>query len=272
MGFRLLGVSKARQAASKYEEVPKGYLAVYVGEKMKRFIIPIGYLNQPSFQDLLSQAEEEFGYHHPMGGLTIPCREDIGRGKKQLEADADGHVEVGPPTEVYGRRKKRVKGIIRKENSVRKGVEGNKNEQLSCRGNMDIRRVGNQGEVPISMVSDIIGPHSRSLWMEDTHRKYNGEHGKKIEWTLLQKVQAYNQLEKGDEISPALIEAIEDSQRTMLPQSGAWMNSARFWNKKSQKQIVIPVFCNIDPSNVRNKAGSYEQAFAKHEGLPRIVL
>ncbi|KAL2329038.1 hypothetical protein Fmac_022465 [Flemingia macrophylla] len=77
MGFRLLGVRRAKQAASKGEEVPKGYLAVYVGEKMKRFIIPIGYLNQPSFQDLLSKAEEEFGYNHPMGGLTIPCREDV---------------------------------------------------------------------------------------------------------------------------------------------------------------------------------------------------
>ncbi|KAF7841096.1 Auxin-induced protein X10A [Senna tora] len=62
--------------ALKSVEVPKGYVAVYVGEKMKRFVIPISYLNQPSFQDLLSQAEEEFGFHHPMGGLTIPCKED----------------------------------------------------------------------------------------------------------------------------------------------------------------------------------------------------
>jgi len=81
MGFRLPGIRRASssvsQVASKSAgEVPKGYLAVYVGEKMKRFVIPISYLNQPSFQDFLSQAEEEFGYDHPMGGLTIPCRED----------------------------------------------------------------------------------------------------------------------------------------------------------------------------------------------------
>jgi len=54
-------------------DVPKGHLAVYVGEKMKRFLIPVSYLNQSSFQDLLGQAEEEFGYNHPMGGLKIPC-------------------------------------------------------------------------------------------------------------------------------------------------------------------------------------------------------
>ncbi|CAN7124814.1 unnamed protein product, partial [Brassica rapa subsp. narinosa] len=33
-------------------------------------------LNQLSFQALLSKSEEEFGFDHPMGGLTIPCPED----------------------------------------------------------------------------------------------------------------------------------------------------------------------------------------------------
>ncbi|KAF8377846.1 hypothetical protein HHK36_031232 [Tetracentron sinense] len=57
-------------------DVPKGHFAVYVGENMKRrFVVPISFLNHPSFQDLLTRAEEEFGYNHPMGGLTIPCKE-----------------------------------------------------------------------------------------------------------------------------------------------------------------------------------------------------
>ena len=81
MGFRLPAIRrasfKASQVASIFAQVPKGYLAVYVGEKQKRFVIPISYLNQPSFQELLSQAEEEFGYDHPMGGLTIPCSENV---------------------------------------------------------------------------------------------------------------------------------------------------------------------------------------------------
>ena len=75
MGFHLLGIGRA--LSSTAVDIPKGYLAVYVGEKMKRFVIPLSYLNQRSFQDLLSQAEEEFGYDHPMGGFTIPCREDV---------------------------------------------------------------------------------------------------------------------------------------------------------------------------------------------------
>ncbi|KAI6701127.1 hypothetical protein NL676_015451 [Syzygium grande] len=49
--------------------VPKGYLAVYVGERQKkRYVVPISFLNQPLFQDLPSKAEEEFGFDHPMGG------------------------------------------------------------------------------------------------------------------------------------------------------------------------------------------------------------
>ncbi|XP_075477023.1 auxin-responsive protein SAUR23-like [Primulina tabacum] len=55
-------------------DVPKGHLAVYVGEyQRKRFVVPISYLNHPWFQDLLRRAEEEFGFNHPAGDLTIPC-------------------------------------------------------------------------------------------------------------------------------------------------------------------------------------------------------
>jgi SAUR family protein len=81
MGFRLPGIRRpsftASQSSSKKVEVPKGYLVVYVGKQMKRFLIPLSFLNEHSFQEFLSQAEEEFGYYHPMGGLTIPCKEDV---------------------------------------------------------------------------------------------------------------------------------------------------------------------------------------------------
>ncbi|AES89353.1 putative small auxin-up RNA [Medicago truncatula] len=82
MGFRLPGIIRrsssftSSRSVTKVVDVPKGYLAVYVGDKQKRIVIPVSYLNQTLFQDLLSQAEEEFGYDHPMGGLTIPCTED----------------------------------------------------------------------------------------------------------------------------------------------------------------------------------------------------
>ncbi|VVB07392.1 unnamed protein product [Arabis nemorensis] len=59
---------------------PRGFMAVYVGEndqKKKRYVVPVSYLNQPLFQELLSKSEEEFGFDHPMGGLTIPCHESL---------------------------------------------------------------------------------------------------------------------------------------------------------------------------------------------------
>ncbi|KAM5548539.1 auxin-induced protein 15A-like [Rosa sericea] len=82
MGFRLPAIASAKKSltrslsGSKTLDIPKGYFAVYVGESQKkRFVVPISYLNHPSFQDLLRQAEEEFGFDHPMGGITIPCSE-----------------------------------------------------------------------------------------------------------------------------------------------------------------------------------------------------
>ncbi|XP_004501106.1 auxin-responsive protein SAUR24-like [Cicer arietinum] len=64
-------------STNHHSNVPKGHVAVYVGESYKkRFVVPISYLNHPSFLDLLNTAEEEFGFNHPMGGLTIPCKEE----------------------------------------------------------------------------------------------------------------------------------------------------------------------------------------------------
>ncbi|KAJ9549589.1 hypothetical protein OSB04_022132 [Centaurea solstitialis] len=64
-------------SSSTVLDVPKGHCSIYVGESsMKRFVIPLAYIQHPSFQTLLSLAEEEFGYAHPMGGLTLPCKEE----------------------------------------------------------------------------------------------------------------------------------------------------------------------------------------------------
>lgn len=79
--FRILFAKKFLKVPSGFIKnqsyVPKGHVAIYVGEmQRKRFVVPISYLNHPSFQQLLKYAEEEFGFQHPHGGLTIPCKED----------------------------------------------------------------------------------------------------------------------------------------------------------------------------------------------------
>lgn len=56
--------------------VPKGQMAVYVGQKdgdFRRVLVPVIYINHPLFGDLLREAEVEYGFNHP-GGITIPCR------------------------------------------------------------------------------------------------------------------------------------------------------------------------------------------------------
>ncbi|GAB2291576.1 hypothetical protein Dimus_025830 [Dionaea muscipula] len=55
-------------------DMPKGYLAVYVGQELirRRFIIPTSYLGHHLFKVLLEKAEEEYGFDHN-GALTIPC-------------------------------------------------------------------------------------------------------------------------------------------------------------------------------------------------------
>ncbi|KMT01093.1 hypothetical protein BVRB_9g223480 [Beta vulgaris subsp. vulgaris] len=69
-------LSTAKQILTKNQQVvPKGYVPVYVGEQAekKRYVVPLSYLSHPTFQNLLQRAEEEFGFNHPMGCLTIPC-------------------------------------------------------------------------------------------------------------------------------------------------------------------------------------------------------
>lgn len=86
MGIRMPRILQVKQILQRSSlstniaasDVPKGCLAVYVGVVQRtRFVVPISYLSEPAFQELLTQAEEEFGFDHPEGGLTIPCREDI---------------------------------------------------------------------------------------------------------------------------------------------------------------------------------------------------
>uniref|UniRef100_A0A7N0ZTF7 Small auxin up regulated protein n=1 Tax=Kalanchoe fedtschenkoi TaxID=63787 RepID=A0A7N0ZTF7_KALFE len=77
MGIRqLLRKSLSASSSAAATDVPKGHLAVYVGRSQRRFVVPTKYLNRPAFQNLLRQAEEEFGFDYPMTGLTFPCDED----------------------------------------------------------------------------------------------------------------------------------------------------------------------------------------------------
>ncbi|GAV75608.1 Auxin_inducible domain-containing protein, partial [Cephalotus follicularis] len=70
-GYIHLGQEKANKPVS----VPKGQLAVYVGQSdddTKRVLVPVIYFNHPLFVELLKKSERVYGFKYP-GGIMIPC-------------------------------------------------------------------------------------------------------------------------------------------------------------------------------------------------------
>ncbi|XP_061337030.1 disease resistance protein RPV1-like [Gastrolobium bilobum] len=82
----------------------------------------------------------------------------------------------------------------------------------------------------------------------------------------------YN-LERGEEISSALLRAIEEAKLSVIVFSKNYANSKWCLDelvkilecKRIKGQIVLPIFYDIDPSHVRNQTGTYAEAFVKHE-------
>ncbi|KAL5560094.1 hypothetical protein UlMin_036305 [Ulmus minor] len=80
-------------------------------------------------------------------------------------------------------------------------------------------------------------------------------------------------LEKGDTISPALLQAIEGSAISIIVFSKNYASSRWCLDelvhilkcKKKKNQIVLPIFYGVDPSHIRKQEGSYADAFVNHE-------
>lgn len=80
-------------------------------------------------------------------------------------------------------------------------------------------------------------------------------------------------LERGEEISPALIKAIRESKLSVVVFSEKYATST--WcldelvhimdSKRGIGQFVIPIFYEVDPSHVRKQKGSYATAFDELE-------
>ncbi|XP_020672725.1 auxin-induced protein 6B-like [Dendrobium catenatum] len=68
--------SSSSSSSSVTNGVPKGFLAVCVGEKKERFVIPTEYLSHRAFSVLLKEAEEEFGFQQE-GVLRMPCEVSV---------------------------------------------------------------------------------------------------------------------------------------------------------------------------------------------------
>ncbi|KAG4380657.1 hypothetical protein GLYMA_16G215000v4 [Glycine max] len=80
------------------------------------------------------------------------------------------------------------------------------------------------------------------------------------------------ELPRGDEITPALSKAIQESRIAITVLSQNYASSSFCLDElvtvllcKRKGLLVIPVFYNVDPSDVRQQKGSYGEAMAKHQ-------
>ncbi|XP_062018817.1 toll/interleukin-1 receptor-like protein [Rosa rugosa] len=81
------------------------------------------------------------------------------------------------------------------------------------------------------------------------------------------------EIERGEEIKPELQKAIQQSRCSVIVLSKDYASSG--WcldelvmileRKKISDHVVLPVFYDIEPSDVRNQTGSVAYAFARHE-------
>ncbi|RHN52284.1 putative TIR domain, P-loop containing nucleoside triphosphate hydrolase [Medicago truncatula] len=82
-----------------------------------------------------------------------------------------------------------------------------------------------------------------------------------------------NDLQRGDEITPSLVKAIEES-RIFIPIFSANYASSSFCLDelvhiihcyKTKSCLVLPVFYDVEPTHIRHQSGSYGEYLTKHE-------
>uniref|UniRef100_A0A5B7BEF0 ADP-ribosyl cyclase/cyclic ADP-ribose hydrolase n=1 Tax=Davidia involucrata TaxID=16924 RepID=A0A5B7BEF0_DAVIN len=82
-----------------------------------------------------------------------------------------------------------------------------------------------------------------------------------------------DELPRGKEISSELLKAIQESRISIIVFSKNYASSRWCLDelvkinecRKIIGQLVLPLFYNVDPSDVRKQTGSFAEAFARHE-------
>ena len=107
---------------------------------------------------------------------------------------------------------------------------------------------------------------------EDTRTNFTDHLYTALEQKGIHTFRDNEKLDRGEDISPTLLKAIEDSQFAIVVLSRNYANSSWCLDeaakiaecKKKLGQIVLPVFYDVEPSHVRKQEGSFEEAFANH--------
>ena len=88
------------------------------------------------------------------------------------------------------------------------------------------------------------------------------------------------EIEKGENIESELKRAIEQSRISIIVLSKHYASSS--WcldelvkildRKKNSEHVILPLFYDIEPCQVRNQTGSFAEAFARHEERLKLEM
>ncbi|GJR38105.1 Toll/interleukin-1 receptor domain-containing protein [Tanacetum coccineum] len=109
---------------------------------------------------------------------------------------------------------------------------------------------------------------------EDTRKTFVDHLYKALTDRLLRTYKDDITLPRGESVGPALLKAIEESRHAVIIFSKKYANSSwcldelvHIMKCRAEKgQIVMPIFYDVDPSDVRKQKGEFGEAFAEQEG------
>nr|GFA19476.1 TMV resistance protein N-like [Tanacetum cinerariifolium] len=119
-------------------------------------------------------------------------------------------------------------------------------------------------------------------WIYDVFLSFRGEDTRKnfvdhlysaLSERLIDTYKDDEKLPRGDSIGPSLLKAIEESQMAVIIFSKNYADSSWCLDelqyimkcRDERGQIVMPIFYDVEPSEVRKQKGQFGQGFAKHE-------
>lgn len=107
---------------------------------------------------------------------------------------------------------------------------------------------------------------------EDTRNKFTDHLYDKLQWRGIKAFRDDPELERGTSISPELLSAIEESRFAVVVISPNYASStwcllelAKIVQCMGEREGILPIFYEVDPSDVRHQRRSFADAFGAHE-------
>ncbi|CAN6543606.1 unnamed protein product [Malus baccata var. baccata] len=107
---------------------------------------------------------------------------------------------------------------------------------------------------------------------EDTRKGFTDHLYDKLKWRAIKTFRDDPELQRGTSIHPELLMAIQQSRFAIVVISPNYAASTwclveltKILQSMDESETILPVFYDVDPSDVRHQKGSFAEAFVKHE-------